>query len=165
MKRRVLTCALSLSLAIGTAIVSSCTPSGDQNTTASADRKGSAISRGLYAKPKIERHESGARVNPLILSESNRQNTRLVIDVADQKGYLLVNGKDRSRDTCFYGSAWKVDPARQFQHVGSGSHGKNLHHLRRRDAVLDETQWQCLWGSCRCSPWIPRLSRLYSPSL
>ncbi|HQZ29030.1 MAG: L,D-transpeptidase [Verrucomicrobiales bacterium] len=93
MKRRVLTCALSLSLAIGTAIVSSCTPSGDQNTTASADRKGSAISRGLYAKPKIERHESGARVNPLILSESNRQNTRLVIDVADQKGYLLVNGK------------------------------------------------------------------------
>jgi lipoprotein-anchoring transpeptidase ErfK/SrfK len=73
-------------------MVSSCTPTGT-NKTASAERQGGAFSRGLSAKPKIERHESGARVNPAILSTSTRQNTRLVIDVADQKGYLLVDGK------------------------------------------------------------------------
>lgn len=92
MKRRVLSSALSLSLVLGIAMVSSCTPTGT-NKTASAERQGGAFSRGLSAKPKIERHESGARVNPAILSTSTRQNTRLVIDVADQKGYLLVDGK------------------------------------------------------------------------
>lgn len=92
MKRRVLSSALSLSLVLGIAMVSSCTPTGT-NKTASAERQSGAFSRGLSAKPKIERHESGARVNPAILSTSTRQNTRLVIDVADQKGYLLVDGK------------------------------------------------------------------------
>ncbi|NLT69857.1 MAG: L,D-transpeptidase [Verrucomicrobiaceae bacterium] len=93
MKRRVLSRALSLSLVLGAAMVSSCTPSGDRTTSASALRHGHAFKHGLYAKPKIERHESGARVNPMILSRSNRENTRLIIDVADQKGYLLVDGR------------------------------------------------------------------------
>jgi len=93
MKRRVLSCALSLSRVLGAAMVSSCTPSGDRNTSASAVRQGNAFQRGFQPKPKIERHESGARVNPMILSQSTKGNTRLVIDVADQKGYLLVDGK------------------------------------------------------------------------
>ena len=33
------------------------------------------------------------RVNPLVMRESNRKNTRIVIDIADQKAFLLVNGK------------------------------------------------------------------------
>ena len=33
------------------------------------------------------------KVNDLLLSQSNGDNTRVVIDIADQKGYLLVNGE------------------------------------------------------------------------
>ena len=92
MKRRVLSGALALLLAFGSAsLITSCSTSDD--TSASANRQGSAFRRGFNTKPSIERHESGARVNPAILSQSNRQNTSVVIDVADQRGYLLVNGK------------------------------------------------------------------------
>lgn len=35
----------------------------------------------------------GTRVNHFVLKQSNRKNTRVVIDIADQKSYLLVNGK------------------------------------------------------------------------
>ena len=93
MKRRVLSSALALALALAAAVSSSCSPSGDRNTSATAVRQGSAFQWGFSAKPKIERHESGARVDPMILSQSTKGNTRLVIDVATQKGYLLVNGK------------------------------------------------------------------------
>lgn len=33
------------------------------------------------------------KINRAILNQSNRYNTRVVIDIADQKGFLLVNGK------------------------------------------------------------------------
>lgn len=93
MKRRVISCVLSLSLLLGVTVLSSCTPSANRTTAASAVRQGNAFQRGFYAKPKIERHESGARVNPAILAQSTKGNTRFVIDVAEQKGYLLVDGK------------------------------------------------------------------------
>ncbi|MAS96364.1 MAG: hypothetical protein CMO55_24430 [Verrucomicrobiales bacterium] len=90
MKRRVLSVVLSLSLALGASFITSCTPSSDQ---ASSTRNGSTFQRGLRTKPSIERHNSGARINPAILSQSTGRNTRVVIDVADQRGYLLVDGK------------------------------------------------------------------------
>lgn len=92
MKNRILSLGLSLSLACGVMALSSC-QSTDHNRAASAERQGNAYKRGLYARPKIERQKSGARINPMVLSQSTRNNTRLVIDIADQRGYLLVNGK------------------------------------------------------------------------
>ncbi len=74
-------------------MVSSCTPTGGTSTTASAARQGNAFSRGFTTQPKIQRQASGARVNHMVLNQSNKGNTRLVIDIADQRGYLLVNGK------------------------------------------------------------------------
>lgn len=88
--RRVLSCALSLSLLAGASMFSACSTTHD---SASAGRNGSSFQSALKPKPTIERHKSGARVNPMVLSESNRGNTRVVIDIADQRGYLLVNGK------------------------------------------------------------------------
>lgn len=69
---------------------SACTSTND---SASAGRNGSSFGAALKPKPSIERHSSGARVNPMVLSQSNRKNTRVVIDIADQRGYLLVDGK------------------------------------------------------------------------
>ena len=91
MKRRALCSALSLALLFGSSMFSACTSSS--NRSASADRNGSAYQRGLKPKPSVQRLSSGARVNPSILSQSNRSNTRVIIDVADQRGYLLVNGR------------------------------------------------------------------------
>jgi len=73
-------------------MATSCTSSGD-GTNASSSRSGSMLQSSFSSKPSIEREASGARVNPLILSRSNSRNTRVVIDVADQRGYLLVDGK------------------------------------------------------------------------
>ncbi|MDF1823161.1 MAG: L,D-transpeptidase [Verrucomicrobiales bacterium] len=69
---------------------SACTSTND---SASAERNGSSFRTALKPKPSIERHRSGARVNPGVLSQSNKSNTRVVIDIADQRGYLLVDGK------------------------------------------------------------------------
>tara|TARA_R110002096_G_scaffold83431_18_gene193485 strand:- start:220 stop:792 length:573 start_codon:yes stop_codon:yes gene_type:complete len=93
MKRRVLWSALSLPLLLGAALITSCSPFGEHHTTASAARQGGAFNRGFRTKPSIERHESGARVNQMVLSQSTSKNTRVIIDIADQRGYLLVNGK------------------------------------------------------------------------
>ena len=90
MKRRVLWNALSLPLLLGATLLTSC--SNSEHTTASAARHGGAFQGAFRPKPSIERHSSGARVNPAVLSQSTRSNTRVVIDVADQRGYLLVNG-------------------------------------------------------------------------
>lgn len=88
--RRVLSCALSASLILGASIFSACTSIQD---SASADRNGSSFQNAFKPKPSIERRKSGARVNPMVLSQSTRSNTRVVIDIADQRGYLLVDGK------------------------------------------------------------------------
>lgn len=93
MNRSVLSCALTLCLVFMAALTSSCKTTGDRNRDASAVRQGDSFKRGLYARPKINRDSSGARINPMILSQSTKGNTRLIIDIADQKGYLLVNGK------------------------------------------------------------------------
>lgn len=70
---------------------SACSPGGDN--TASAARTGGFFTQNLKTKPSVQRYESGARVNQMVLSQSNRSNTRVIIDVADQRGYLLVDGK------------------------------------------------------------------------
>ena len=93
MKTRVLSCVLSLSLILATMSFTSCTPTGDRTSDANASRTGGRFERGFRTKPSIERDASGARINPAVLAESNGGNTRVVIDVADQRGYLLVNGK------------------------------------------------------------------------
>lgn len=93
MKNRVLAFGLTLGLMLGAMAMSSCKSTDRRNRAAAAERQGSAFKRGLYARPKIQRHEDGARINPAILSQSNKSNTRLIIDIADQRGYLLVNGK------------------------------------------------------------------------
>ena len=91
MKSKILTIGLSIGLALGVMATSSCKSKGKQNKTASATRAGESFKRGFYTRPKIDRDKSGARINPAILSQSTKGNTRLVIDIADQKGYLLVN--------------------------------------------------------------------------
>jgi len=73
--------------------LSSCQTGENRNKAASATKSGSAFKKGLYARPKIDRQKSGARINPMVLSQSTKGNTRLVIDIADQRGYLLVDGK------------------------------------------------------------------------
>lgn len=88
--RRVLSCALSLSLLVGASMFSACTTNSN---SASADRNGGSFRNTVKPKPSIERHRSGARVNPMVLSQSTRGNTRVVIDIADQRGYLLVDGR------------------------------------------------------------------------
>ncbi len=91
MKRRLLCSLLSLSLITGAAMFTSCTQSNV--TTASAASSGNTFLRGLNANPRMKRLSGGARVNQALLAQSTRGNTRLVIDIADQRGYLLVNGK------------------------------------------------------------------------
>lgn len=91
MKSRLLCSVLTLSLALGASTFTSCTQSNV--TTASAVRDGGGVfSRGFKPRPRTKRLNGGARVNPVALSQSTRSNTRLVIDIADQRGYLLVNG-------------------------------------------------------------------------
>lgn len=123
MKRRVLCGVLSLSLALGAAMFTSCTATNV--TSASAQRSsGSNFSRGLNTrKPKTQRLSSGARVNHMVLSQSTRSNTRLVIDIADQRGYLLVNGKVAVNTPVSTARAGKYTPRGSFsmsQRVRSG---------------------------------------------
>jgi|GEM_PF-503850 len=93
MKSRAVSLVLSFGLLFGAMALSSCQTGGGRNKVASANREGGVYFRGLYARPKIDRQESGARIHPMVLSQSTKGNTRLVIDVAEQKGYLLVDGK------------------------------------------------------------------------
>lgn len=123
MKRRVLCGVLSLSLALGTAMFTSCTATNV--TSASANRStGASFSRGLNTKtPRTKRLSNGARVNPMVLSQSTKSNTRLVIDIADQRGYLLVNGKVAVNTPVSTARAGKHTPRGSFsmtQRVRSG---------------------------------------------
>lgn len=121
MKRRVLCSALSLSLILGASIFSACTPSNDHS--ASAGRNGSSFRSSMKPKPSVRRLSSGARVNPSVLSQSNGGNTRVVIDVADQRGYLLVNGKVAVETPVSTARAGKWTPRGSFsmsQRVRSG---------------------------------------------
>lgn len=72
---------------------SACSPIGERSDTASAARSGSFFNKSFITRPTVETHSSGARVNTFMLAKSTRSNTRVVIDVADQRGYLLVDGK------------------------------------------------------------------------
>ena len=87
---------LSLLLLVGAMVSTSCKNSGPKRQRAASltEERGTAYKRGsLYARPKIDRDKSGARINSMLLSQSNKNNTRLVIDIGKQKAYLLVNGK------------------------------------------------------------------------
>jgi len=89
MKSRILCSILAMSLALGASVFTSCTPTSNV-TAASATRDGASFSRGFRARAPMG---DGVRVNRRVLSQSNRKNTRVVIDIADQRGYLLVNGR------------------------------------------------------------------------
>jgi lipoprotein-anchoring transpeptidase ErfK/SrfK len=71
----------------------------------------------------MKRLSSGARINPMVLSQSTRGNTRLIIDIADQRGYLLVNGKVAVNTPVSTARAGKHTPRGSFsmsQRVRSG---------------------------------------------
>lgn len=94
MKSRVLNYGLALSLAFGAVALSACKSTDRRDRAASAMRAGgNSYKRGFNARPKIIQEESGARINPMVLSQSNKGNTHLIIDIADQRGYLLVDGR------------------------------------------------------------------------
>lgn len=94
MKNRLITCGLSLCLALGALAQSSCKNRDKRQKAAVATRTGETLKkRSLYARPKIDRRESGARINQMLLAQSGKNNTRLIIDIEDQRGYLLVNDK------------------------------------------------------------------------
>jgi len=125
MKSRVLSYGLSLCLVLGAMALSSCQTNESWNKAAAATREGNVYSRGLYARPKIDRQKSGARINPRNLSQSTKGNTRLVIDIADQKGYLLVNGKVAVETPVSTARAGKYTPRGTFsmtQRVRSGKY-------------------------------------------
>jgi lipoprotein-anchoring transpeptidase ErfK/SrfK len=93
---RALSALLSLVFFLGAVASSSCKNVGQNRQRAASlnqDGGGAYKRMGLYARPKIDRDKSGARINTMLLSQSNKNNTRLVIDISQQKGYLLVNGK------------------------------------------------------------------------
>jgi len=92
MKNRVRGGALASVLSLGALIFSACSSPNSQ-TAARADRDGGLFWRTFKAEPSHVHDPSGARVNPSVLAESNSRNTRLVIDIADQRGYLLVDGR------------------------------------------------------------------------
>ncbi len=94
MNNRILAHCLPLCLVFGALALSSCNSTGgSRDQAAAAVRQGDFFKRSFSARPKVQRHKSGARVNHFVLSQSNKRNTRLVIDIADQRGYLLVDGK------------------------------------------------------------------------
>ena len=94
MKTRASFLALVGILVAGTSILASCTPT--RTDTASAirpfSRLGENSTRAIDNKPERPGVPS-PRVNDFVLAQSNSKNTRVVIDVADQKGYLLVNDR------------------------------------------------------------------------
>ncbi len=124
MKSRVLSHALVLCLLLGALVTSSC-KSRDQRRqrAATSERQGAAFKKGLYARPKIDRRDDGARINPAVLSQSTKANTRLVIDIAEQRGYLLVNNKVAVDTPVSTARPGKYTPRGQFtvtQRVRSG---------------------------------------------
>jgi lipoprotein-anchoring transpeptidase ErfK/SrfK len=84
----------------GVLALSSCgttKPAGSQLSAHQASRSGNGMlshSPRKTAKPKDKLVlTSGARVNPFVLSQSTGKNARVVIDIAAQRAYLLVNGR------------------------------------------------------------------------
>jgi len=67
--------------------MSSCRTAG--SFSARSDSDGARAGRTTIDVPR----NSSTKVNHAVLSQSTRGNTRVVIDIADQKGYLLVNCK------------------------------------------------------------------------
>ncbi|MEM7697242.1 MAG: L,D-transpeptidase [Verrucomicrobiota bacterium] len=92
MTKRACLCTLSLAIASVAMLTTSCTSSNSLRSSLSAAIS-STPDRSSRSKPKPSSPESSIRYNQFALSQSNGSNTRLVIDVADQRGYLLVNGK------------------------------------------------------------------------
>ncbi|MDF1810609.1 MAG: L,D-transpeptidase family protein [Verrucomicrobiales bacterium] len=67
--------------------------------------------------------KGGGRVNHLVLRDSNKRNTRVVIDISKQKAYLLVNGKIGATSPVSTARAGKRTPRGTFsisQKVRSG---------------------------------------------
>lgn len=91
MKKRVFPQALCLALCISTIV--GCRSSYDPSTVP-AERWFSQkkIKRTPKVSSPAEKEYSG-RVHQSLLNKASGSNTRLVIDVADQKGYLLVDGQ------------------------------------------------------------------------
>ncbi len=66
----------------------------------------SATVRGVTAR--------GGTMNPALLAQSTRSNTRVVIDIADQKAFLLVNGKIAARSPISTARPGKSTPRGSF---------------------------------------------------
>ncbi len=86
MKTRVPLWALLAILCAGTSILASCTPTRTRDAS---------MYSSIFGTRKVAEPEKPAVPSPLIndyvLSQSNSGNTRVVVDIASQKGYLLVN--------------------------------------------------------------------------
>lgn len=78
MKRRLLTTLAIAALALVPLALTSCV----SNQQASVTKK----------KTKYKR-VGGSRVNRMVLGGATKRNTRVVVDIADQKAFLLVDGK------------------------------------------------------------------------
>lgn len=84
----------------GLLFLSSCgttKPASSEMGANRANRSGNALQSGSPRKASKPKDKlivtSGAKVNPFVLSQSTGGNTRVVIDIAAQRGYLLVNGR------------------------------------------------------------------------
>jgi lipoprotein-anchoring transpeptidase ErfK/SrfK len=82
----------------------------------SLEMNASASTRAKYSK-------GGGRINHMLLKQGTKRNTRVVIDIADQKAFLLVDGKIAVRSPISTAKPGKRTPRGTFsisQKVRSG---------------------------------------------
>lgn len=97
---------LSLCLISGAIILSSCgTTEVGRERTAFAEAPGKPYKRGSYAarqralrveeraQQRAQQKATHAMINSKLLAQSTKSNTRFIVDIGAQRGYLLVNGK------------------------------------------------------------------------
>ncbi len=70
-------------------------PSQKSNRNVITAPQDQPVKKAFYTRPVINKRTSAInpKLNPLVLSQSNGKNTRVVIDISAQRGYLLVNEK------------------------------------------------------------------------
>lgn len=115
---------VALSCLFGMLATTSCQTNKSRDKVAAASKREGAFKKSLYARPKVDRRKDGARINPLVLSQSNRANTRLVIDIERQRGYLLVNEKVAVETPVSTGRPGKPSPRGTFSMTQRVRRGK-----------------------------------------
>lgn len=101
MNRRTLATLFSIALAGAVPFLFSSCTSLDVNSSSS------------YKKPRSKRVGSG-RINHMVMKDATRYNTRVVVDIADQKAFLLVNGKIAATSPVSTARAGKRTPRGSF---------------------------------------------------